>query len=191
MALSLRWQRFLADRGHFCFRRSASKRSRCALIRLISSSSAAISSSRRALFELEESLLRIFSNTFSTGSLVVLAIIEPLGRKEALSSDNHSTTRETCRHIEAGCASRRSVGLCRRLRGLPWRPRRGLRRGPRLRPWLATTVHNAHFLRTALANKRTNLAVRHADAIQQLTPETASLANLNYGIVRLLERGDR
>jgi hypothetical protein len=93
---SLASSAFLAGLGHFCFRRSASRRSRCALMRLISSSIAAISSSRRALFDLEESPLRIFPSTFSTRSLVVLVIVEPLGRKEALSSDNHSTT-SNCR----------------------------------------------------------------------------------------------
>src|SRR5437899_1041932 len=73
--------------------------------------------------------------------------------------------------------------LGRRLRRLHWRPR--------LRPRLATAVHNAHFLCTAFANKRTDLATTYADPIQELAPEAAPLANLNYHVVHLLERGYR
>src|SRR5215471_4326044 len=92
-------------------------------MRLISSPSAAISSSRRALFDLKESLLRIFSNTFSTGSLVVLPIIEPRGTKEALFSDYHPTA-FNCWRIEfrmiapdssLGQASRRTHILCQQF----------------------------------------------------------------------------
>ena len=108
---------FLVGLCHFCFRRSASRRSRCALMRLISSSITAISSSRRALFDLEASLLRIFSNTFPTGSLVVLVITDPRGRKEALSSDYVSTalnlpTRSSVRMI----AQDSGLGQAPRLR---------------------------------------------------------------------------
>src|SRR5262245_60431160 len=81
-------------------------------MRLVSSSSAAISSSRRTLFDLEESLLRIFSNTFSTGSLVVLGIIEPRCRKEALSSDYHPRAIDCRRDRVFGYSPGFYLGTC-------------------------------------------------------------------------------
>jgi len=97
------------------------------------------------------------------------------------------------------CA-RRSTGRggsSRRLLGRRWRHSRGRsrsRRGrgsSRSRAWFTATVHHAHFSSAALADRGTHLGVRYADAIDQLTSQTTSLANWNDRIVRLLKWGVR
>jgi hypothetical protein len=58
--------------------RGRSKRNLCALMRSISSLSASISSLRRASLDFGVSLERSFSSAFSTESLVVSAMVNPL-----------------------------------------------------------------------------------------------------------------
>jgi hypothetical protein len=97
------------------------------------------------------------------------------------------------------CA-RRSTGRggsSRRLLGCRWRHGRGRsrsRRGrgrSRSRAWFTATVHHAHFSSAALADRGTHLGIRYADAIDQLTAQTTSLANWNDRTVRLLKWGVR
>lgn len=73
--------------------------------------------------------------------------------------------------------------------GEGWRGRRGRRllRGSRPDAWFTATVHHAHFSSAALADRSTQGGVPYANAINQLTPEATSLANLNDRVVRLLK----
>jgi hypothetical protein len=83
------------------------------------------------------------------------------------------------------------------LLGRSWRHSRGRSRsrrgrgGSRSRARFTATVHHAHFSSAALADRGTYLGIRYADAIDQLTSQTTSLANWNDRIVRLLKRGVR
>ena len=70
--------------------------------------------------------------------------------------------------------------------GRGWRRGRG---GSRSREWFTATIHHAHFSTAALADRGTHLGVRYADAIDQLTSQTTSLANWNDRIVQLLKWG--
>ena len=95
------------------------------------------------------------------------------------------------------CASQSTGrgGSSRRLLGRRWRSRwsrnrgcsrsRRSRGGSRSRAWFTATVHHAHFSSAALADRGTHRGVPYTDAIDQLTPQTTSLANLNDRIVRL------
>jgi hypothetical protein len=67
-------------------------------------------------------------------------------------------------------------------------PQRG---GSRSHAWFTATVHHAHFSSAALADRGTQLGVRCADAIDQLTAKATSLANWNDRVVRLLKWGVR
>jgi hypothetical protein len=85
-------------------------------------------------------------------------------------------------------------GSSRRLLGRRWRHGRGRGRsrgrgGSRSDAWFTATIHHAHFSSAALANRGTHRGVPYADAIDQLTPQATSLANLNDRIARLL-KGD-
>ncbi len=89
-----------------------------------------------------------------------------------------------------GGSSRRLLGRrCRHRRGGS-RSRRG-RGGSRSRAWLTATVHHAHFSSAAFTDRGTHRGVPYADAIDQLTPQPTSLADLNDRIVRLLKRDVR
>jgi hypothetical protein len=90
--------------------------------------------------------------------------------------------------------STRRSGSGRRLLGRRWRrsrwrrsrSRRG-RGGSRSRAWFTATVHHAHFSSAAFTDRGTHRGVPYANAIDQLTPQATSLANLNDRIVRLLK----
>jgi hypothetical protein len=94
--------------------------------------------------------------------------------------------------------STRRSGSGRRLLGRRWRrsrwrrsrSRRG-RGGSRSRAWFTATVHHAHFSSAAFTDRGTHRGVPYADAIDQLTPQPTSLADLNDRIVRLLKRDVR
>jgi hypothetical protein len=90
---------------------------------------------------------------------------------------------------------RSSLSLARaRLTGRGGSSRRLLRRRwrrSRSHAWFTATVHHAHFSSAALADRGTHLGVRYADAIDQLTAKTTSLANGNDRVVRLLKWGVR
>src|SRR5436190_3623121 len=96
--------------------------------------------------------------------------------------------RHAARSLRGACAREFAEtlrgGSSRRLLG---RRRRGSRGGSRSRARFAATVHHAHFSSAALADRGTHLGVRYADAIDQLTTQTTSLANWNDRIVRLLK----
>src|SRR5262249_8499384 len=66
----------------------------------------------------------------------------------------------------------------------------GGRRWPPLPPWLATAIHEPHFLGLACADKPADVAVAYAVPIKELPPEAAPLANWNCHPV-CLERGVR
>jgi hypothetical protein len=89
--------------------------------------------------------------------------------------------------------STRRGGSSRRLLGRRWRRSRGHsgsrrgRGGSRSDAGFTATVHHAHFSSAALADRGTHRGVPYTDAIDQLTPQPTSLANLNDRIVRLLK----
>jgi hypothetical protein len=89
--------------------------------------------------------------------------------------------------------STRRSGSGRRSLGRRWRrsrSRRG-RGGGRSCAWFTATVHHAHFSSAAFTDRGTHRGVPYADAIDQLTPQPTSLADLNDRIVRLLKRDVR
>src|SRR5436309_12361753 len=94
--------------------------------------------------------------------------------------------RHAARSLRGACA-RQSTWRGGSSRRLLDRRRRGSRGGSRSRARFAATVHHAHFSSAALADRGTHLGVRYADAIDQLTTQTTSLANWNDRIVRLLK----
>ena len=105
----------------------------------------------------------------------------------------HDCPRVTWSALTLARRSTRSGGSSRRLLGRSGRrsrSRRG-RGGSRSHAWFTATVHHAHFSSAALADRGTHLGVRYADAIDQLTAQTTSLANWNDRIVWLLKWGVR
>ena len=89
-----------------------------------------------------------------------------------------------------GGSSRRLLGRSGRRSGRRNGGRSRSRRGrgsSRSHAWFTATVHHAHFSSAALADRGTHCGVPYTDAIDQLTPQATSLANLNDRIVRLLK----
>src|SRR5436190_12077227 len=106
----------------------------------------------------------------------------------------HDRPRVTWSALTLARRSTRRGGSGRRLLGRRWRRSRSRRSrwrrsrgGSRSHTWFTATVHHAHFSSAALADRGTHLGVRYADAIDQLTTQTTSLANWNNRIVRLLK----
>jgi len=117
----------------------------------------------------------------SSGNIVMKMVTSTIAR--ALMVRVNACARRSTRR---GGSSRRLLGRSGRRNGGRSRSRRG-RGSSRSHAWFTATVHHAHFSSAALADRGTHCGVPYTDAIDQLTPQATSLANLNDRIVRLLK----